>query len=112
MCALASVYHGSVNIAAEIVGLSLTEGMIVIPCSMRTLGSIASGYGEHLIHRAADVVLKERRRLVLVVRELRLSELHLEKHAEVGPRGRNYHSADAGFFTTTLNRSTISSTIS
>jgi 4-hydroxy-3-polyprenylbenzoate decarboxylase len=74
--------------AAEISsGSFLTEGMVVIPCSMRTLGSIASGYGEHLIHRAADVVLKERRRLVLVVRESPLSELHLEnmlKLARVG----------------------------
>jgi 4-hydroxy-3-polyprenylbenzoate decarboxylase len=86
--ALASVYHSSANMAAEISsGSFLTEGMVVIPCSMRTLGSIASGYGEHLIHRAADVVLKERRRLVLVVRESPLSELHLEnmlKLARVG----------------------------
>lgn len=86
--ALASVYHSSANMAAEISsGSFLTEGMVVIPCSMRTLGSIACGYGEHLVHRAADVVLKERRRLVLVVREMPLSELHLEnmlKLARVG----------------------------
>ena len=64
-----------------------TEGMVVIPCSVRTLGCIANGYGEHLVHRAADVVLKERRRLVLVVRETPLSEVHLEnmlKLARIG----------------------------
>ena len=52
--------------------------MVVMPCSVRTLGCIASGYGEHLVHRAADVVLKERRRLVLVVRETPLSAIHLD----------------------------------
>jgi 4-hydroxy-3-polyprenylbenzoate decarboxylase len=88
VCALANVYHGSGNMAAEISsGSFLTEGMIVIPCSMRTLGSIASGYGEHLIHRAADVVLKERRRLVLVVRESPLSELHLENMLKLARMG-------------------------
>src|SRR5437588_2561693 len=64
-----------------------TEGMVVIPCSVRTLGCIANGYGEHLVHRAADVIVKERRRLVLVVRETPLSEVHLEnmlKLARIG----------------------------
>ena len=88
VCALASVCHNAANMAAEISsGSFLTEGMVVIPCSMRTLGSIAHGYGEHLVHRAADVVLKERRKLVLVARESPLSELHLEnmlKMARVG----------------------------
>jgi len=88
VCALASVYHGSANMAAEISSGSFrTDGMVVIPCSMRTLGSIAHGTGEHLIHRAADVVLKERRRLILVARESPLSELHLEnmlKLARIG----------------------------
>ena len=88
VCALASVYHNSGNMAAEISsGSFLTEGMVVIPCSMRTLGSIACGYGEHLVHRAADVVLKERRRLVLVVRESPLSELHLENMLKLAHMG-------------------------
>src|SRR5450631_314692 len=88
VCALADVYHNSVNMAAEISsGSFITEGMVVIPCSVRTLASIAHGYGDHLIHRAADVILKERRRLVLVVRESPLSEVHLEnmlKLARIG----------------------------
>ena len=88
VCALASVYHNSANMAAEISsGSFITEGMVVIPCSMRTLGGIATGYGEHLIHRAADVILKERRRLVLVVRESPLSELHLENMLKLARAG-------------------------
>src|SRR3954447_16834812 len=84
----ASVVHSQGDMGATISsGSFLTEGMVVIPCSVRTLAGIANGYGEHLVHRAADVVLKERRRLVLVVRETPLSEVHLEnmlKLARIG----------------------------
>lgn len=59
-------------------GSFLTMGMVVLPCSVRTLSAIAHGEGKDLVHRAADVVLKERRRLVLAVRESPLSEIHLE----------------------------------
>jgi 4-hydroxy-3-polyprenylbenzoate decarboxylase len=86
--ALATVYHNSTNMAAEISsGSFLTDGMVVIPCSMRTLASIAHGYGEHLVHRAADVVLKERRKLVLVARESPLSEVHLENMLKLARMG-------------------------
>jgi len=88
VCALATVYHNSANMAANISsGSFITEGMVVIPCSMRTLSGIAHGYGEHLIHRAADVILKERRRLVLVVRESPLSELHLDNMLKLARAG-------------------------
>jgi 4-hydroxy-3-polyprenylbenzoate decarboxylase len=74
--------------AAEISsGSFITDGMVVIPCSMRTLGCIAHGYGEHLVHRAADVILKERRRLILVARESPLSELHLENMLKLARMG-------------------------
>src|SRR5947208_1411421 len=86
--ALASVVLSQGDMGATISsGSFLTEGMVVIPCSVRTLGSIANGYGEHLVHRAADVVLKELRRLVLVVRETPLSEVHLENMLKLARMG-------------------------
>jgi 4-hydroxy-3-polyprenylbenzoate decarboxylase len=88
VCDLASVFHNSANMGASISsGSFLTEGMVVIPCSMRTLGAIAHGYGEHLVHRAADVVIKERRKLVLIARESRLSEVHIENMLKLSRMG-------------------------
>ena len=76
--ALADVVHDNKNMAASISsGTYKTDGMIVIPCSMKTLAGIASGYAENLLLRAADVCLKENRRVVLVPRETPLSKIHL-----------------------------------
>jgi 4-hydroxy-3-polyprenylbenzoate decarboxylase len=86
--ARASVVHGSGNMAATLSSGSFrTEGMVVAPCSMRTAAAIAYGNGETLVHRAADVVLKERRRLVLVPRETPLSEVHLENLLKLARMG-------------------------
>jgi 4-hydroxy-3-polyprenylbenzoate decarboxylase len=76
---LANEVHASTDQGAAISsGSFLTMGMIVLPCSMKTMAEIAHGTGDSLIPRAADVVLKERRRLVLGVRESPFHEIHLE----------------------------------
>lgn len=76
---LADVVHSPADQAATISSGSFhTDGMIVIPCSMKTLAGIKSGYADGLIGRAADVILKEGRKLVLVPRETPLSTIHLE----------------------------------
>ena len=86
--ARASVVHGSGNMAATISSGSFrTDGMVICPCTMRTVATIANGNGENLVHRAADVVLKERRRLVIVPRETPLSEIHLENLLKLARMG-------------------------
>ena len=84
----ATVVHGSGNMAATISSGSFpTDGMVICPCTMRTVATIAQGNGENLVHRAADVVLKERRRLVIVPRETPLSEIHLENLLKLARMG-------------------------
>lgn len=79
VAAMADICHNPSDQAATISSGSFkTDGMIIIPCSMKTLAGIRAGYAEGLVGRAADVVLKEQRKLVLVPRETPLSTIHLE----------------------------------
>src|SRR5437016_4975157 len=68
-------------------GSFVTDGMVVVPCSMGTLACIAHGTGDNLIHRSADVTLKERRKMVMVVRESPLSDIHLENMLKLSRMG-------------------------
>ncbi|WP_328316676.1 non-oxidative hydroxyarylic acid decarboxylases subunit B [Streptomyces sp. NBC_00388] len=77
--ALADVAHHPDDQGATLSSGSFrTDGMVIVPCSMKTLAGISAGYADGLVARAADVTLKERRRLVLVPRETPLSEIHLQ----------------------------------
>ena len=86
--ALANVVHNDQNLAASISSGSFqTAGMVIAPCSMKTLSGVANSYGDNLLVRAADVVLKERRKLILVPREMPLHAGHcrlLHEAASIG----------------------------
>ena len=91
-------YHQDEMGAGIASGTFKTEGMVIIPCSMKTLAGIRTGYSDNLLLRAADVTLKERRKLVLVARETPLNTIHLENMLALSTMGATIMPAMMSFY--------------
>ena len=92
-------YHTQQDFSAPIAsGSAKNDGMIILPCSMGTLAKIANGLSGNLLERAADVMLKERRRLIVVPRETPLHSVHLENMKKVSDQGGQIVPAMPGFY--------------
>ena len=85
---MSDIFYGPGDMGAAVSSGSFqTNGMVVIPCSMASLAAISNGQGTHLIHRAADVIIKEQRKLILVARETPLNQIHLENMLKLARMG-------------------------
>lgn len=99
----AKVYEDSNMAAAISSGSFRVDGMAIVPCSMKTLASIANGFDDSLVSRAAGVCIKEQRKLVLVPRETPLSRIHLENMARIAGAGAVILPAMPGFYHRPVN---------
>lgn len=98
IAAYAKVYENNDLFAALASGSYPSDGMVIIPCSMNTLGSIANGLGDTLLARTASVTLKEGRKLITVVRETPYSIIHMENMLKLGKAGACIMPASPGFY--------------
>ncbi|MBU8878563.1 UbiX family flavin prenyltransferase [Bacillus sp. FJAT-29790] len=91
--------HSNQNLFASVAsGSFLTDGMVIVPCSMNTLGAIANGVGDTLLSRAASVVLKEKRNLIIVPREAPFNLIHLRNMTSLAETGACIMPASPGFY--------------
>ncbi len=97
--ALSSILYENDDLAATIASGSFhTDGMVIVPCSMNTLGAVAGGLSANLVQRAADVTLKEKRPLVIVPRETPMTTIHLKNMLELSRAGAVVMPASPGFY--------------